>query len=93
MPEGRPTTLTNVDIQAIIDTSAVRSKVEKRVAIEGIALRKETQIMLTTSLHLDPHGKTKRGILVDGEGLARFMHTPKQSLLIASKGKGTVVAT
>ena len=83
-----PTTLTNIKIHRPTSSSAVRAYVKKRIAVAGIGLREQPQVVLPVSVHFRPHGNGVRIVLV-GRQLVRFIvHPAQQRLLLVREREG-----
>ena len=80
MSEGRPAALTDVKVNRSIGTTTVRSDIEKRIAVFGVAFGEHSQVILTLTDHIDPHGNRVSCVLVGWQIITSVMDAGEQGL-------------
>ena len=75
MSKSGPSTLAKVEINATIGSTIVRTNIEKRVAVLGIAFRENTEIILTFTHDVHPHGDGVRSMLVSRQVVICLVNT------------------
>ena len=86
--DGWPSGLSDVKINSPTCTAAIGADVKKWVAVAGVTLRKQPEVILPIAIDLGPHGDGERFMLVGREMIRCCMDAAKQGLFFIGEGEG-----